>query len=454
MSRGDDLAEVELVEDELGGRRVPRWVPVLLVAVLALGAAALVVVHRIDHARRVAHLADLGFAATLADPVRQAWVVDGALPLAADRSTVYLQDAQLRAVASDTGAQRWAVDVEGDCTPVIDGATAHSWAVPDASGATLLLWCGSEGRDGGTEQVVDDAGTTVARFQVPGNQVISTVIDSDLVRVWQEPDGRLGAARWSLADGSERWHTTTADVVFGDSGVTTQLESNGTFARITALRVVVLDLRTGEEVDAGAPGTATVDQAPPPGRTVKLAGGLTARQVDGRGLLPQVEVLGPDGSQLYQVPGALGRPVRDDGSVPDVLVVQSGGVLAGLRAATGERLWSYTVAVEPELLADGVVVGRGSGVVVALDVADGTVLWKHEDKAPLVWAATSDGSVVATVEASGDGLDVVARGLRDDRVRWRVPLPADVWMAGVLPDGSLVVGSGTGTDRIGVLRSS
>lgn len=455
MSRDGDLAEVELVEDEPGRRTVPRWVVPALVAALVLVAGAVAVVYRVDQARQAARLADLGFARTLADPVREAWAVDDALLLAADRSTVYLQDAQLRAVALDTGVQRWAADVGGDCTPVIDGAPTFAGSAADVTGKTLLLWCDREGGGGGDEQVVDSSGTTVARFHVPGNQVVSTVVDSDLVRVWQEPDGRLGAARWSLADGSQRWSTTTADVVFGDTGVISQLESNNTFVRITALRVVVLDLRTGLEVDPGAAGTSTAD-APPPAshRTIDLAGGLTARQVDGAGRLPQVEVLAPDGTQLYQVAGSLGRPVRDDGSVPDVLVVQSGGVLSGLDAATGDRRWSYTVGVQPEVLADGVLVARGSSIVVALDMRDGAVLWKHDDASSvLFWSMTSDGTLVAMVEAGSGGPEIVARGLRDDRVRWQVPLPDGASWVGLLPDGSLVVGSVPGGARTAVLRS-
>jgi outer membrane protein assembly factor BamB len=454
MSRGDDLAEVELVEDRPDARVVPRWVPIVLAVLLVLGVVAVVVVHRIGQQRRAAELADLGFARTLTDPMREAWTVDGASVLAADRSTVYLQDEQLRAVAADTGTQLWAQDVVGDCAPVADGTVAFNFLVADVTGTSLLLWCDGEGPDGDVEQVVDSAGTTVARFDVPGNAVLSTVIDSDLVQVWQEPDGHLGAARWSLADGAERWHTTTPDVVFGDSGATTQLDANGTLARITALRVVVLDLRTGEEVDPGAPGTVTGVEPAPHGRTVGLAGGLTARQIDGAGRLPQVEVLAADGSQLYQVSGAIGRPVRDDGSALDVLVVQSGGVLSGLDALTGDRRWAYNVGVQPEILADGVLVARGSSIVVGIDMTDGSVLWQHDDEASVFWDMTSDGALLATVEPGADGPEVVARGLRDDRVRWQVPLPDGAAWAAVLPDGSLAVASGSVGARIGVLRSS
>lgn len=455
MPRDGDLAEVELVEDELGRRTVPGWLAIVLVGVLVLAAGAAVLVHRADQARQAARLAALGFARTLADPMREAWAVDDALLLAADRSTVYLRDTQLRAVALDTGVQRWATDVGGDCAPVIDGATTFVGSAVDVTGKTLLVWCDRDGAGGGDEQVVDSSGTTVARFHVPGNQVVSTVVDSDLVRVWQEPDGRLGAARWSLADGSQRWATTTADVVFGDSGVVSRLESNSTFVRITALRVVVLDLRTGEEVDPGAAGTSTGDVPPPASSgTIDLAGGLTARQVGGVGRLPQVEVLAPDGTRLYQVSGSLGRPARDDGSMPDVLVVQSGGVLSGLDAATGDRRWSYNVGVQPEVLADGVLVARGSSIVVALDMRDGSVLWKHDDAAAvLFWTMTSDGTLLAMVEAGADGPEIVARGLRDDRVHWQVPLPDGTAWVGLLPDGALVVGSEPGSARTAVLRS-
>ncbi len=80
---------------------------------------------------------------------------------------------------------------------------------------------------------------------------------------------------------------------------------------------------------------------------------------------------------------------------------------------------------------------------MALSVADGIVLWTHEQPVGGVWwtAITSDRQRVASVEVDGTGPPaLVARDLHDGTVRWRVDLPADMQWAATLSDGSIVVG--------------
>jgi outer membrane protein assembly factor BamB len=263
------------------------------------------------------------------------------------------------------------------------------------------------------------------------------VADGDVIRAWAEPDGHLGAARWKL-DGTQLWRYRSATQVFGSGGHTAQID--GEYARIVGTQVVILDLVTGQRVESVAQQYSVRSG---PSRTLELPGGEVAKQIDGPGLLPQVQVDGPDGETRYSLSGAIARPVRDDGSLPDVLVAQSGGILTGYRAATGDKLWTYTIGVSPQVLADGVLVAQGSGEVVALSVADGSVLWTHEQPSGGVWwtAITADRQRVASVEVDATGPPaLVGRDLHDGTVRWRVALPADMQWAATLSDGSVVVG--------------
>jgi outer membrane protein assembly factor BamB len=443
----DELTEVELDEGQPAPRRrTPRAVSRGLAVVLVLVVLGVVVATRVQDGRHAVQLASLGFARSLAAPMSPAWHVDDAYPLADDGTNVILDGTGgLTAVDLASGASVWTADRHG-CMPVVGGELSVG-LIADASDASLLLWCNSGGTadaqgggasaTGAQDTVLDAHGTVVASWRTEGEPIVATVQGGDLIRAWAEPDGHLGAARWKL-DGTQLWRYRSDTRIFRSGGNTAQID--GEYARIVGTEVVILDLVTGQRVDSVA---QQYSVRTGPSRTLALPGGEVAKQIDGPGLFPQVEVDGPDGAARYSLSGAIARPVRDDGSLPDVLVVQSAGVLAGYRASTGDKLWTYTIGVSPQVLADGVLVAQGSSQVVALSVADGTVVWTHEQPPGGVWwtAITADRQRVASVEVDGSGPPaLVARSLHDGTVRWRVGLPADMQWAATLSDGSIVVG--------------
>lgn len=421
------------------GAGVPVRGAVVLAAILATGIVVGIVVDRVQEARRAEVLMSLGFASGLTEPVTVAWQSDGATPLLDDgRTLVAGTDQGLVGLDLGTGTPRWSLAGTGTCTAVLDGEQVTALGPVIARGADALLWCQDRGAH---DRVVDPAdGTVVAERTVDGAALLAVVLDGDLIRL-QIADGLVDASRWSL-DGTLRW-AVSLDVL-AQAVPTVSLESGGARARIIGSRVALLDLATGLEVDAAAAAAAPPADRRTVTRTSWSAGGERVEQRDGPGLLPMVAAVGPDEVEWWQASGELARPERDDGSEPDVTVVRSGGVLAGTEVRTGERRWSFLEPAEPAILVDGVLVAHGPDVVVALRVADGAVLWRH-DATPLVGRAlTGDGQVVVTTDAG----DLVARAMSDGSELWRVEMPGAMW-AGVLSDGSVLV---LGETEVTVLR--
>ncbi|MCV2393889.1 PQQ-like beta-propeller repeat protein [Actinotalea sp. M2MS4P-6] len=443
----DDAVDVELVEDGRPGserRRVPVRGVVALLLVLVLSVGVALVVAKVHEAQRARELAARGFATSLTRPMAQAWSASGATPLLADQQQLVVATADgLESRDLVSGERVWALDLQGTCLPVVGGEAWVGIGVAAAGDDPARLWCRTgDGRD---VSVDPGGGVVVGERPVTGTAVLATVLDGDVVRLQVTDDGRIDASRWSL-DGVLRWEATTPDPVAATVMPIVMLESGGAYARVTGTRTLLLDLSTGQEVDPLVAAAGGTTERRTVSRSVPIPGGGDVEQRDGPGLLPQVVAVGPDGVEWWQSSGALVRPDRDDGSDPEVVLVQSGGVLLGVDVRTGERLWSYVEAVQPAVLVGGVVVAQGSGEILALRVADGGVLWRHEVGHELTGAAlTSDGHVVV----GDDGADLVAWGLLDGAERWRDQLPDGALWDGVLPDGALLVGA---ADSVTVLR--
>lgn len=437
------LAEVELVEDVPARRPAPRWVRPVVAAVVVLAVLVVLGTTRVAAARRAEALGALGFARSLTDPVQQRWSAQvGGGPLlqtgpVEDRVVVVPVPGGLTGLAVDTGEVRWFAEVAGDCRAVGGGALTDGWAVTGSPDA--WVWCAADGagrapdqelpEEGARDTLVGADGTVRAVLVTAGTMLAATVVEDHLVRAWADASGRLLAAQWTAA-GEPGWSWRSGEPVFA-GGATVSLAGNR--LRVEGRTAVLLDLATGTDLPPDTPAADTGS-----GPSLDLPDGARATQVSARGRPPEVVVTGPAG-ELYRVTGALAGPPLDDGSVPDLLLVLSSGILTALDVRTGERVWAHDVAVVPIALAGGVVVAQGSGRTVALDAADGTLLWQHRTAAVVgADAVASDAVRVVTLQDSTDGPEAVARDLRSGQVRWRVPLPG-AQAVQVLADGSVVV---------------
>ncbi len=304
-----ELTEVELDEGSPAPRRrTPRAVSRGLAVILVLVVLGVVVATRVQDGRHAAQLADLGFARSLAAPMSPAWHVDGAYPLADDGTRVILDGTGgLTAVDLASGSSVWTADRQG-CMPVVGGELPgrpdrrcvgcqpapvvrqrhhrRSRRAPAPAPRARRTPCSMR------------TARSLASWRTDGEPILATVADGDVIRAWAEPDGHLGAARWKL-DGTQLWRYRSDTPVFRAGGHTAQID--GEYARIVGTQVVILDLVTGQRVDSVAQQYSVRSG---PSRTLELPGGEVAKQIDGPGLLPQVEVDGPDGATKYS---ALGR---------------------------------------------------------------------------------------------------------------------------------------------------
>jgi outer membrane protein assembly factor BamB len=119
----------------------------------------------------------------------------------------------------------------------------------------------------------------------------------------------------------------------------------------------------------------------------------------------------------------------DDGSVPEVLVVQDEHSYRGLSTTTGAELWSMPQPATGPATATVVVDGRlallSSGLLMVRDLRTGEGTWFLDSPGLRGDSLVTDGSHLITIVA-GVHRSVVAYDLRDGHVAWSVEIPASV----------------------------
>lgn len=473
------LVEVELVDESApepldhehaDGRLGPhlRGRHRLLMIVSALGVVAFVVgVNVVDVWRervRVAALAGVpGILAPQAGPLDVTWRVPGWLNNGA--GDVVLVDGQqgLRGVDPISGAVLWSRDgtrqddwVSESCQPLGSAADRWFWgsstlaepsAPPDAERADLLgcvdpassYQGGSAYPDGPVVVTVVDAATGRERGQVtvPGTLLWLDSAGTDGVVAVRTPSGHLGVVRWDPFTGEERWRVTSTEAIFGVSAQgPVEWRVDADTVVVTANRSAAVSLTTGAEVE---PSTA-VDESSWPGTAILPDGAVASWRYQADGSITG-QVTDPDGVR-FRLSAAVWTPTTSDGSVPEVMVTSGlyGSNLMGLDVATGDVLWTAEPGGGyPVLRLDGVLVVNDGDSVRALDLHDGSTLWRVQVSSTLYYQGLSDGAVVLVPERDGDGTALVARGLRDGEERWRSVLPDGASGLFVLPDGEVVV---------------
>ncbi|GIG35609.1 PQQ-binding-like beta-propeller repeat protein [Cellulomonas pakistanensis] len=320
------------------------------------------------------------------------------------------------------GVEQWRVEVapearglttrDGSCGTAVDGPARTLWCVVTDSRAL-------DGTPAATRLVeVDVVDGTIRgeRALTPGATAAAV---EDVLAVATSGDAGVRVVGQDARTGEERWTAQVpgrAALAYG----TGWLRREGGHLLVTAESATwAVDPGTGE-VRAGGAGVAVVRG----GRLVDVQG-------SSRTLL-----LGEDGTGSGVADGQPALAGPDDGSAPDVLVVDVAdgslvGLTRGVDATSGEPLWerpSDGMSRTNRLLLDGVLYGSSSTSLWAVDVRTGDELWTAEGDPLDGFRLMTDGRQLLRVErdpASGDPR-LAAYDLGSGRPAWRTPLPDGV----------------------------
>lgn len=383
----DDDAPVAWAGDGGAGRspgRVRRWWAAGLAVALVVGLVGAAQVSDDADRRDDADVARLagrhGFTASLREPLVELWSSTDRL-LGAGAGVVLLEDRgsdPSRLVGRDagTGDVRWT------------GGWASPAEVARCAEAAGLLLCevagsgyGSPNTDemlgeipGGLLAVDPEDGAVVAGWELDGRAVGWAVVEDDAV-VARRSGSHLEVVRHDvstsvLPDGgaSPVWSTT---VPLPDGVTANQLtlrEDHG---------AVVVEGRVGSVLDAADGGVLVppqrADGAGLPVRVeVSTAGTLVWRTADVATWFGR-----PAGGPSWLLPGRPVQEVADDGSSPEVVLVERDGRLVAVDALTGMVLWERAGAAWRRVArVAGAAVLVEPGLVVGVDVTTGEESWR------------------------------------------------------------------------------
>ena len=132
---------------------------------------------------------------------------------------------------------------------------------------------------------------------------------------------------------------------------------------------------------------------------------------------------------------SIGRPesypawiTTDDGSAPDLLLVQDDTTLRALDVTTGDTAWKVPVPIYASatlLIADGAVAMLVNGALEVRDLRTGTSLWRLSTRDLRGESMVTDGRHLIVL-TPGHRRNVTAFGLRDGRLAWNVEPPTSI----------------------------
>lgn len=414
-----------------------RWT----IAVVALVAVVAVAVNVWDARREADRRGALTQVPGILDPViaplDAAWTVPDASPAGEAAGLVIVSadtDGAVSALDPASGQVRWSRPAPGPL-----GSAAETCAAARTGDSSEVVLCLRSTTLVYVDGVVDPAATRVtvldpltgeegAVLDVPGVLLDRQVLDGDVVLVLAEHDGTLRVVRWTMGTGQERWSYSSAEPLIGLDGTAVSFLDwdRDILAVGGGDRLIQVALATGADAGPADPSAARVWHD-----TAALPGGWTAwwgLGLDG-GLVEGV-VRDADGAVRYDLPGRPLTSTVDDGS-GGVLIVTTDGPfgLEGLDRASGERLWAAALdsgVTSADLLAtvDGIALVSEGTAVLAVDAADGAVLWRERVDDTMVLSPLTDGEVVLLPQRERGDLFLVAHRLTDGSQEWRLVLPS------------------------------
>lgn len=301
-------------------------------------------------------------------------------------------------------------------------------------------------------QVLDarTGGVRVERT-APGESVLVDMIGDDVVLAWVGADRRPEVVRWDHEADVDRWRYR------GERG--RGAEDTGLGAWVAGDLLVlqhdagtrVLSLEDGTVV----PETETAGVVLP---VAELADGATVELAGGMGLArSRVVVRDRQGAVRMEEEGWYAGPAVLDPRTPVLLVMDEEGGLSAHDVGDGTERWTRPVGTPataplptwqpdtPLVLAGEVLVVTSDGQVEGIDARDGTSSWVAEGLESFAHAAVTDGrSVILPAHPRGGGATpglLVALDLRDGSEVWRAALPEQGFAVGQAGETLLVQGA-------------
>lgn len=447
--RLDDTAEAEadaLARDGAGARRPSatrrRWMAVATVVLASAGALGAWRAGS-DAPRPPLPTGVVGATASLDEPLHEIWRA-GAVGqlLAVDHQVV-----AVTGPSGDPAAQVYDA-VTGDLLWERPTGAGELCAPSSAEGGRTLLcyvpWIPAQDATapGEPAEVVAldlRTGTELGRPEIQTRLLDAEALDSgEWLLTWADVAAAVHVGRWVPGAGMS-WVVDAAPDALVRLGVDGWLvHVDGDSFWLGGAGNPERDLVTGAVLSGGTPASGSmplVTSTPLPD-----GGRLDDVVEDGS---ERTEAFGASGALLFSLEGRPFEPAVSDGTPPGVLLVRAGGGLggvsgdvAGVDATTGAELWRTHVVGQPEpvVRAAGTLLVTGSGRVIALDVATGTVRW---DSATSGWAAlpVSDGRTVLVRAQAPDGAELVAVDIGSGETRWRTPVPSADVRSAVALDG-------------------
>ncbi|WNB84789.1 PQQ-binding-like beta-propeller repeat protein [Cellulomonas sp. ATA003] len=229
----------------------------------------------------------------------------------------------------------------------------------------------------------------------------------DILTLGTDADRHVTAGRWSLSTGEERWTYRSAE-----PSPTSSIDwSGGVGEDVMGVEAgdfsVMLDPDTGEEVDRDLWGDGSDGDSSGP---VPGPGGSTVSYRYGAEGLISTTVLGPDGEERFEVPGAIVGPDLDDGTASGMLFAAppdpgSPSSVVAVDAVSGEVRWTADVPVSTVSALSGRIVVRDASGTAALDPRTGEQLWAVEAdrRDAFGWDVVTDGRRLLSVEPGALG---------------------------------------------------
>ncbi|WP_456787172.1 outer membrane protein assembly factor BamB family protein [Cellulomonas sp. P5_C5] len=343
----------------------------------------------------------------------------------------------LRAVEMGTGNELWTAPLTsvpdlGDAMnrSTDDPTTCSAPAAAAGQGVVVCVvadsWQLTPSADDTQPDLVEPAAVRLQTFDATtgetlldrplGKRASFVGVGTDAV-VAAAPESGAGAARVVRLDpstGSERWAVDLPRPVDGAGWEYPAVQRFGDEIGVGWLGTTALF--TGDGAAAGVLDTDYVWQAR--GHRVTVGGGSTA-------LLRDL-----DTGRVIDLGDAYPPWIdTDDGSEPDLLLLQSADRLSARDLATGHLAWRVDWPAEPTLnlvVVDGMLARQADDGLTVLDLGTGKQLWSWSVSA-YGQSMVTDGRRLFVIESlAGSGPVVVAHDARDGRRLWEAPLPVAV----------------------------